>query len=162
MMATTRGEKESTGGEPTPTNSVLRAGERERERERETTRHQEVKKLKTSSNQKPEDHGPAEEPSAVVERFPCEAEAHVESERVRFRVKRSDQSGRCQHSLAALRPGVRMAARRGVLQSRISPSIRHRLPLDETLNVRAAVRRRDPLRHLRGRDRKWTRDNTGF
>ena len=105
-----------------------------------------------SSNQRAGDW-PAEELGAVVERFSGEAEAHVEPEGVRLQVKRLDQPGRCRGCLGALRPGVGVTAWRGVLQNGIRPTERHRLPLHETLNIRAAVRRRNPMRRLRSRVR---------
>lgn len=95
-----------------------------------------------------EGNGPAEELGAVVERFSCQAEAHVQSKCFWFCVERSDEAGR--RRLAALGPWLRVTARCGVLQRRLRPTVRHWLPLNESRNIRAAVHRRNPPRHLRG------------
>lgn len=93
---------------------------------------------------------PAQVFGVVVERISWQAKAHVQSKWFWFWVECPDQTGRCRHHLTILRPRVRMATRRGVLQRRVSLTVRHRLPLNKTQNIRAAIRRRDPLRHLRG------------
>jgi len=134
IMVRTNGEKESTGGEPEPSRTVL---------EQENILYL----IRTTGNhQNHQSYPPAEELGAVVERFSRQAEAHVQSQCLRFCVEPSDQSGRRR----GLRPRVGVPARRGELQRRVGLPVRHRLPLEEPQNLGAAVPRGHPLRHLRG------------
>ena len=93
---------------------------------------------------------PAEELGAVVERVSCQPEAHVQAECFWFCVECSDETGCCCCCLATLRLRLRVAARCGVLQSRVRLTVCDRLPLKEPQNIRAAVLRWNPARHLRG------------
>lgn len=141
IMASTSGEKESTGGEPAPSSTVLEG----RRRVRRSLGGQEH-----NGGDGVAPHAPAEELGAVVERFPRQTEAHVEAEGLWRPVEASDQAGSCRRLLRALRPRVGVAARRGELQRRVGLPVGHRLPLEVTRDIGAAVSRGHPLGHLRG------------
>lgn len=139
IMMSTSAEMESTGGAPAPSSTVL-----------QETHEEEFIRRPITFKRRFKFNAPAEELGAVVERFSCQPKAHVQPVRLWLCVERSDQTGCSRHCLAALRRRVRVMARRGVLQSGMSLPVRHRLPLNETRNVSAAVHRWNPVRHLRG------------
>lgn len=141
-MMSTSGEMESTGGEPAPSSTVL-----------QETHEEELIHGPITIKRWFRANAPAEELGAVVERFSCQPEAHIQPIRLWLGVERSDQTGRGRHRRTALRRWVGVMAWRGVLQSGMSLPVRHRLPLNETRNVIAAVHHRNPLRHLRGEHR---------
>jgi len=111
MMVRIIGEKESTGGEPTPTSIVLKETGNTC---REVSLYWLIR-FDWLTGHDSKAYRPAEEHGFVVERISSEAEAHIQPHRFWFRVEGSDETGRSCGRFPALRLWVRVTAWHGVL-----------------------------------------------
>lgn len=84
---------------------------------------------------------PAEEASGVIERFPRQAEAHVQRHTLWVCKEALDETGCGHRRCSTLCPWRRVTAWCGILQSWAGMTICHRLPLREAQNIGAAVHR---------------------
>lgn len=123
-MPITNGEKESTGGDPTPASIVLRE-----------TGHVDLQTDQQRPTIDQEVNSPAEEHGAAVVRFSSQAEAHVHPHSFWVEIKSFNQSRRSRRRVPAQRPRVGVTARRRVLQSRTGLPVRHGLPLEKTQDL---------------------------